>query len=194
MPPKTPPAKAANNGRPPTDRSPDPAAAITNNYMKLPNDVVDDLMRSSSPIQFKVLMVALRQTIGYNRNVARIPVRKVEEIANIRRGAALEALRFWQGAGLITRTDARESGRSAVYSLNLIELQDGEVGANAQLLNSDNRFGRPVCQAYRFDRETALGKASKSPRGLLRRPLPVRSANHHRFGQQTGSGPLSGPH
>ena len=66
---------------------------ITANFIKLPNNFIDLLMSKLSDASFKVLMVILRKTVGWNKEVDFISLTQFEQMTGKSRSTVIKSLK-----------------------------------------------------------------------------------------------------
>lgn len=73
------------------------------NWTKLPNHLVDKLLPSLTDTELRVLLIVLRQTVGWNRPgvAVTVPYRKLTRLAGRSSTTVVKAVRSLEGKGLV---------------------------------------------------------------------------------------------
>ncbi len=90
------------------------------NCTAVPDVVVDELMPCLPDNEFKILMCIIRQTYGFRRDSANIPIEQMIKSAGLSKQQVLFALRTLKELNVIKTETSPENGlETANYSFNL---------------------------------------------------------------------------
>lgn len=90
-------------------------------YTAVPNEAIDELMLTLTGAEFKVLMVVLRQTLGWHRDSLPFSSSWVAKLARINRETAIQALDSLVKRELLSEGAETQQGR--IYSVNFANRQ-----------------------------------------------------------------------
>lgn len=165
------------------------------NSFQMPNFLVDRLLRHLSGPQAKVLMVLCRKTFGWNKKEDTISFGQFRDEAGVSRSSAVDALRAFVAAGLVTKT-TRGTLEMSSWSLNLTAdpefvlerlmpgaktPADGDMGVVRTPAYTDRRpippvgLGRPEVQNYTAQRPTPIPPVGLTKRHINPKPKELSS-------------------
>jgi hypothetical protein len=163
------------------------------NSFQVPNFLVDDLLPHLSGPQIKVLLYLCRKTFGWNRKEDIISFGKFRDEAGVSRSSAVDALRAFVAAGLVTKT-THGTLEASSWSLNLnadpeLVLQrlmpgaktpaDGDKGVLRTPAYTNGRsiqpvgLDRPEVQNCAADRPTPIPPAGLTKRHINPKPKSI---------------------
>ena len=96
-----------------------PLSIPDKNYLKIPNEFVDDWMTELAPSETVIFLIILRKTLGYQKSEDWISLSQFEAATGLSRPTVIKALKILQKKEMILTLNLEQKGVKFLYQLNI---------------------------------------------------------------------------
>lgn len=128
------------------------------NYTQTPNELFDILMAQMTEAELRVVLVAVRKTLGYHRDYDAISLTQFENMSGLSRQAVIDGIEAAKERGLLRELDERGVRGVKFYELVILGDQSTEATSTGQPIRP---VDPPTSQRSRHTKEKTPKKKEK---------------------------------